>query len=41
MFSVADAVIVASYLKEDGLWWNDVDTARLREFMTAANKARS
>jgi membrane complex biogenesis BtpA family protein len=41
MFSIADAVIVASYLKKDGLWWNDVDPARLHEFMTAANKARS
>jgi membrane complex biogenesis BtpA family protein len=41
MFSIADAVIVASYLKKDGLWWNDVDKVRLLAFMTAANKARS
>ncbi|AJW99366.1 BtpA/SgcQ family protein [Burkholderia gladioli] len=41
MFGIADAVIVASYLKHDGLWWNDVDTARLREFMSAADRARS
>ncbi|MCY0386602.1 BtpA/SgcQ family protein [Robbsia sp. Bb-Pol-6] len=41
MFSIADAVIVASYLKTDGLWWNDVDPARLQAFMAAANHARS
>ncbi|MGI4855607.1 MAG: BtpA/SgcQ family protein [Janthinobacterium lividum] len=41
MFSIADAVIVASYLKQEGLWWNDVDPARLHAFMAAANRARS
>jgi membrane complex biogenesis BtpA family protein len=41
MFSIADAVIVASFLKKDGLWWNDVDRDRVHEFMAAANKARS
>ncbi|MFM0736356.1 BtpA/SgcQ family protein [Paraburkholderia xenovorans] len=41
MFTIADAVIVASYLKKDGLWWNDVDAGRLSEFMNAANRARS
>jgi predicted TIM-barrel enzyme len=37
---VADGVIVASYLKQDGVWWNPVDPARLRTFMVAADKAR-
>ncbi len=41
MFTVADAVIVASYLKRDGLWWNDLDPDRLAEFMAAATRARS
>jgi membrane complex biogenesis BtpA family protein len=36
MFSVADAVIVASYLKRDGVWWNEVDPDRLAIFMRAA-----
>ncbi|WP_158744484.1 BtpA/SgcQ family protein [Acidisphaera sp. L21] len=39
ILSVADAVIVASYLKQDGVWWNPVDPARLRVFMAAATKA--
>ena len=30
MFAVADAVIVASWLKRDGVWWNEVDPDRLR-----------
>ncbi len=25
IFTVADAVIVASWLKHDGVWWNPVD----------------
>ncbi|MBD8664691.1 BtpA/SgcQ family protein [Rhizobium sp. CFBP 8752] len=41
IFSVADAVIVASYLKRDGVWWNPVDPERLNVFMQAVNKARS
>jgi membrane complex biogenesis BtpA family protein len=40
IFTVADAVIVASYLKHDGAWWNPVDPDRLRVFMQAVNKAR-
>ena len=40
MFTVARAVIVASWLKHDGVWWNDVDPARLRVFMEAANQSR-
>jgi membrane complex biogenesis BtpA family protein len=39
ILGVADAVIVASYLKQDGVWWNPVDPGRLRVFMAAAAKA--
>ena len=41
MFEVASAVIVASFLKRDGVWWNDVDPDRLRVFMEAADRARA
>jgi membrane complex biogenesis BtpA family protein len=41
IFTVADAVIVASYLKEDGVWWNPVDPERLRNFMAEAERARA
>jgi uncharacterized protein len=41
IFTVADAVIVASYLKRDGVWWNPVDPERLQVFMQAVAKARS
>jgi hypothetical protein len=40
MFSVAHAVIVASWLKRDGVWWNEVDPDRVRAFMSAADRAR-
>ena len=40
MFSVARGVIVASWLKRDGVWWNEVDPGRVRQFMAAANRAR-
>ena len=40
ILSVADAVIVASYLKRDGVWWNPVDPERLAAFMQAVAKAR-
>ena len=40
ILQVADGVIVASSLKHDGVWWNDVDPARLATFMAAANRAR-
>src|ERR1700712_1020831 len=33
-------VIVASYLKRDGVWWNPPDPDRISEFMSEANKAR-
>jgi hypothetical protein len=41
IFTVADAVIVASYLKQDGVWWNPVDPERMNVFMQAVKKARS
>jgi len=41
IFSVADGVIVASYLKRDGVWWNPVDPERLRRFMAEAERARA
>lgn len=40
IFTVADAVIVASYLKHEGAWWNPVDPDRLQVFMQAVKKAR-
>lgn len=40
MFAVADAVIVASWLKRDGVWWNEVDPDRLATFMAEARKGR-
>ncbi len=36
----ADAVIVASSLKVDGNWWNEVEPARVRDFMVAVERAR-
>jgi uncharacterized protein len=41
ILAVADAVIVASCLKRDGVWWNEVDPARLAVFMQAVNRART
>ncbi len=41
MFGVASAVIVASALKRDGVWWNEVDPDRLRAFMAEADRARA
>lgn len=40
ILSIADAVIVASYLKRDGVWWNTVDPDRVASFMEAVAKAR-
>lgn len=40
LFTVADAVIVASWLKRDGVWWNPVDPERMAVFMRAVAKAR-
>lgn len=41
IFAVADAVIVASTLKREGVWWNEVDPARMAVFMAAVERARS
>jgi membrane complex biogenesis BtpA family protein len=41
LLAVADGVIVASSLKQDGVWWNPVDPDRVRAFMAAADAARS
>lgn len=35
----ASAVIVASSLKKDGVWWNPVDPEKVRSFVTAATPA--
>jgi membrane complex biogenesis BtpA family protein len=40
VLEIADGVIVASALKEDGVWWNPVDEARVRGFMQAVDRAR-
>jgi membrane complex biogenesis BtpA family protein len=40
ILSVADGVIVASFLKRDGVWWNEVDPERLAMFMRAVERAR-
>ncbi|MCX7383663.1 MAG: BtpA/SgcQ family protein [Alphaproteobacteria bacterium] len=40
ILTIADAVIVASYLKRDGVWWNEVDPARLATFMAEVARAR-
>jgi membrane complex biogenesis BtpA family protein len=37
---IADGVIVASALKQDGVWWNPVDPDRLRRFMERVSMAR-
>lgn len=39
-FGVADGVIVASWVKQDGVWWNPVDPDRLRVLMAEADRAR-
>ncbi len=41
LFTLADAVIVASWLKRDGVWWNPVDPERMAVFMQAVARARS
>ena len=37
---LVDAVIVASALKEDGVWWNRVEKARVAAFMAKAKSIR-
>jgi membrane complex biogenesis BtpA family protein len=40
VLALADGVIVASALKEGGVWWNPVSAARCREFMAALTALR-
>jgi len=40
ILGVADGVIVASYLKRDGVWWNPVDPDRLAVFMDEVARVR-
>ena len=40
IFTVADAVIVGTSLKVDGITWNQVDPARAQRLMDAARSAR-
>ena len=39
ILDVANAVIVASSLKDRGVWWNPVDADRVRAFTEAAKPA--
>lgn len=40
LLSVADGAIVASSLKEEGVWWTPVSEAKVKEFMITVNKIR-
>lgn len=40
IFEYADAVIVASALKHDGGWWNEVDPERMAHFMSIVDRVR-
>lgn len=40
ILEIADAVIVASWLKRDGVWWNDVDPERALAFMDEVRRVR-
>jgi uncharacterized protein len=41
ILAVADGVIVASSLKRDGVWWNEVEPDRVQAFMQEADRART
>jgi predicted TIM-barrel enzyme len=41
ILEVANGVSVASWLKHDGVWWNEVDPGRLATRIAAANRARA
>ncbi len=41
IFQIANAVIVASSLKEDGVWWNPVSEERVRDFMDRVRSLRA
>ena len=38
ILSLADGVIVASSLKRDGVWWNEVDPDRAAAFMAEVRR---
>ena len=38
--SVADGAVVGTTFKKDGYIWNDVDVARVKEFMKKARDVR-
>lgn len=40
LLSVSEGVIVASSLKEDGVWWTPVSEDKVKEFMQTVNKLR-
>jgi len=40
ILSVADGAIIASSLKRDGVWWNEVDRDRARSFMERVSTLR-
>lgn len=40
LFASADALIVGSYIKREGLWSNPIDPARCRELVTEAERHR-
>ncbi|MER8975278.1 hypothetical protein NKI18_22615 [Mesorhizobium sp. M0800] len=35
---IIDGVIIASSPKHDGVWWNQVDSARVRTFMAGLKR---
>ncbi|MFC3528397.1 BtpA/SgcQ family protein [Paracoccus mangrovi] len=39
ILALTDGVIIASSLKQDGVWWNPVDPARVRSFVARAAEA--
>ncbi|MCB8876810.1 BtpA/SgcQ family protein [Acidisoma silvae] len=41
ILSIADGVIIASFLKRDGVWWNEVDPERVKVFMAEADRVRA
>ncbi|MEH7524777.1 BtpA/SgcQ family protein [Bacillus sp. JJ1503] len=40
ILSIADGAIVGSFLKENGNWWERVDTERVKQFMDQVNSLR-
>ncbi|WP_312473693.1 BtpA/SgcQ family protein [Neobacillus sp.] len=40
IMSIADGAIVGSFLKENGNWWERVDTDRVKQFMDQVNSLR-